>query len=78
MPIGEKPNSFSEVDYKVLPNSRWRLHHSTGFYTYLKGPENMVRPHVEVPTRWEDAKAGRDPVLEWVFAQPVKAERPAS
>lgn len=70
-PLGEKPNSWSEVDYRVLPNSRWRLHHSTGYYEYQPGSDNMVRPHVAIATTWADVRAARDPVLDWVLAQPA-------
>lgn len=69
-PLGEKPNSYSEVDYRILPNSRWRLHHSTGLYEYQPGADNMVRPDVVIETSWADFRAARDPVLDWVLAQP--------
>jgi hypothetical protein len=69
-PIGEKPNSWSEVDKTRLPNTGWTLHRSTRFYEFAKGEENMIRPDVEIKATWDDALAGRDPVLQWVLAQP--------
>jgi hypothetical protein len=69
-PIGEKPNSWQEVDRQKLPNSGWTLHHSTRFYEFAKGGENMIRPDVEIASSWEDFVAGRDRALEWVLARP--------
>ena len=39
---------------------------STKYYNFVNGPENLVRPDKEIPWTWEDYKAGRDAVLEWV------------
>ncbi|HLI65329.1 MAG TPA: S41 family peptidase [Caulobacteraceae bacterium] len=70
-PIGERPNSYQENRELTLPNSHLVLSYSTRFYESAPGdPANEIRPDVEVPTPWDAYKAGRDPVLEWVIAQP--------
>ncbi|MBI1211259.1 MAG: hypothetical protein GC190_07345 [Alphaproteobacteria bacterium] len=70
--IGERPNSYQEPRQFRLPNSHLVVRVSTLFYTFRKTGENAVRPNKEIIPTWEDVKAGRDPVLDWVFAQPPK------
>ena len=70
--IGEKPNSYQEPRSLRLPNSRLNVRISTLYYEFRKHGENAVRPTHEVIPTWADVKAGRDPELAWVLAQPVK------
>jgi hypothetical protein len=65
--IGEKPNSYAEVRGMTLPNSHLTVRYSTRYYKFSEGPENAIRPDREIIPSWEDYKAGRDPVLEWVL-----------
>jgi len=64
-PIGEKPNSWSENDEFVLPNSHLTVSYSTKFYEFAPGQKVITPDHVIAPT-WEEFRAGRDPVLEWI------------
>lgn len=68
--IGEKPNSYQEPRQFRLPNSHLVVRASTLFYTFRKSGENAVRPDKEIIPTWDDVKSGRDPVLEWILAQP--------
>jgi hypothetical protein len=68
--IGEKPNSYQEPRSVRLPNSRLNVRVSTLYYEFRKTGENAVRPTREIIPTWADVKAGRDPELEWVLAQP--------
>jgi hypothetical protein len=68
--IGEKPNSYQEPRQFRLPNSHLVVRASTLFYTFRKTGENAVRPNKEIIPTWDDVKSGRDPVLEWVLAEP--------
>lgn len=68
--IGEKPNSYQEPREFALPNSRLTVRVSTLWYAFKKSGENAVRPDNEIIPAWMDVKAGRDPVLDWVLAQP--------
>lgn len=69
--IGEKPNSYQEPRQFRLPNSHLVVRASTLFYTFRKEGENAVRPNKEIIPTWDDVKSGRDPVLDWVLAQPI-------
>ncbi len=69
--LGEKPDSYQEAREMVLPNSHLKVRYSTQYYRFVERGENSVRPDHEVPTSWEEIKAGRDPVLEWArFLRP--------
>ncbi|MBV9991771.1 MAG: hypothetical protein JOZ72_10800 [Alphaproteobacteria bacterium] len=68
--IGEKPNSYQEPRQFTLPNSHLVVRASTLWYAFRKTGPNLVAPDKEIVPSWADAKAGRDPVLDWVLAQP--------
>jgi hypothetical protein len=70
--IGERPNSWQEPREATLPNSRLTVRYSTRFYEFAKGGENVLRPDQEIVPSWDDYRAGRDPVLDWVLAQAPK------
>lgn len=65
-PIGEKPNSWSENDEFVLPNSHITVSYSTKYYEFAPGEQVITPERVIVPT-WEEFRTGRDPVLEWIL-----------
>ncbi len=69
--IGEKPNSYQEPRQFRLPHSHLIVRASTLYYAFRKTGENVVRPHKEIVPTWTDFTAGRDPVLDWVLAQPA-------
>jgi len=70
-PIGERPNSYQEVRYMRLPNSRLGVGYSVRFYKFVSSGENLIRPDQEIIPTWADFQAGRDPVLEWVLKYPT-------
>jgi hypothetical protein len=65
--IGEKPNSYQEAREMKLPNSHWTVRYSVEFYKFVEVGENVIRPDKEIVPSWEDYRAGRDPVLQWVL-----------
>jgi hypothetical protein len=69
--IGEKPNSYQEPRQFRLPNSHLIVRASTLYYEFRKNGPNEVAPDKTIIPTWDDAKAGRDPVLDWVLAQKV-------
>jgi hypothetical protein len=69
--IGERPNSYQEVGEVALPNSHLTLRYSTRYYEFQPGGDNIIRPDQEIRPTWDQVKAGRDPVLEWVLAFPA-------
>jgi hypothetical protein len=70
--IGERPNSYQEPRQFRLPNSHLVIRASTLYYEFRKHAENAVRPEKEIIPTWDDVKAGRDPVMDWVLAQKVE------
>jgi len=75
--IGERPNSYQENDELTLPNSRLVVSYSTRYYEFLpKGSPPTVVPDQTVEPTWDEFRAGRDPVLEWVLAQPSPERHP--
>jgi len=70
--IGEKPNSYAEVRTMPLPNSHLTVRYSTQYYKFTEGTENAIRPDREITPSWDDYRAGRDPVLEWVLSSDPK------
>jgi Peptidase family S41 len=68
--IGEKPNSYQEPRQFRLPNSHLTVRVSTRYYAFRKKGPNVVRPDREIIPTWADVKAGHDPQLAWILAQP--------
>ncbi len=70
-PIGERPNSYQENDEMVLPRSRLVVSYSTRYYAFVpkEGPQ-LVLPDRMIEPTWAEFAARRDPVLEWILAQP--------
>ncbi len=66
-PIGEKANSYSENDEFELPNSHITLSYSTRFYEFAPG-QDVIAPDQAIAPTWEEFRAGRDPVLEWILS----------
>jgi Peptidase family S41 len=69
--IGEKPNSYQEPRQFRLPNSHLIVRASSLYYKFRQHGPNAVTPDKTIVPTWEDVKAGRDPALDWVLAQPA-------
>jgi hypothetical protein len=70
-PTGARPNGWQEKGEFTLPNSRLTVSVSTRYYRFLDEDLPAVMPHRQVDLTWEDFRAGRDPVLDWIVAQPL-------
>lgn len=70
-PTGSKPNSYSENDEMTLPNSRLRVSFSTRYYKLQEKDTPSVMPDKLIEPSWETYPLGRDPVMEWILAQPL-------
>ncbi|HKY31863.1 MAG TPA: hypothetical protein VJV23_04945 [Candidatus Polarisedimenticolia bacterium] len=77
-PIGERPNSYSENDEMTLPNSRIVVSYSTRYYQFLDQDAPAVMPDQRIDPSWDDYKAGRDPVMDWVLAAPAPLAAPTA
>jgi len=69
-PTGARPNGWQEKGQFTLPNSHLAVSVSTRYYRFLDEDLPAVMPHEHIPLTWEDFRAGRDPVLGWIEAQP--------
>ena len=79
-PIGEKPNSYQEIEDLRLPYTGWDARYSSRFYKFGDGPENIIRPDVDVASSWSDYRQGRDPALAYILSRPMNetTAQPAS
>lgn len=68
---GARPNSYGEHGELRLPNSGLRVSYSTRYLRFGADADTAVVPDRSIRPTWEEFRAGRDPVLEWILAQPV-------
>lgn len=71
-PTGARPNSYSEHGEFRLPNSGLRVSYSTRYYRFAADSDTAVVPDVLIEPTWEQFRSGRDTVLEWIVAQPIR------
>ena len=67
-PTGERPNSYQERKDMKLPNSGIVVSYSTQFYKFLDEDVPAVMPDKRIDPDWQNYKAGRDPVMEWILS----------
>ena len=70
-PSGSKPNNYSENDQLTLPNSRLQVSYSTRYYKLQDQDTQSLMPDKLIEPSWETYPTGRDPVMEWILAQPL-------
>ena len=70
-PTGSKPNSYSENDGMRMPNSRLEVSYSTRLYKFQDIDTPAVMPDKLIEPTWATYPQGRDPVMEWILAQPL-------
>ena len=64
-PTGQKPNAFGEVKSFYLPHSRTEVHHSTKYWTRIKGSDpDALYPDVPLEMSFHQYTQGIDPVLQ--------------
>jgi hypothetical protein len=68
--IGEKPDSYQEIDDIKLPNTGWMARYSTQYYRFSNGGPNIVRPDIPIAITWAAYRKGRDEVLDYISALP--------
>ena len=69
-PTGGRPNSYSENDAFRLPNSNLEVSYSTRYYKFQDTDTPAVMPDKIIEPSWDSYPSGRDPVMEWILAQP--------
>jgi hypothetical protein len=70
-PTGGRPNSYSEHGEFLLSNSGLRVSYATRYYQFVAEGDTAVLPDVHIQPTWEQFRSGRDPVLDWILAQPL-------
>lgn len=69
-PTGMRPNHYGEHGEFRLPNSGFRISYSTRYHRFGADTDSAVVPDRNIEPAWEEFRAGRDPVMEWILAQP--------
>jgi hypothetical protein len=70
-PTGGRPNGYSEHGEFMLPNSHLIVSYSSRYYKFQDQDTPAVMPDKLIEPDWQSYKAGRDPVMEWILAQPL-------
>lgn len=70
-PTGGRPNGYSEHGDFKLPNSHLVVSYSWKYYKFQDQDTPAVMPDKLIEPDWQAYKAGRDPVMEWILAQPL-------
>jgi len=70
-PTGGRPNGYSEHGEFNLPNSHLVVSYSSRYYKFQDQDTPAVMPDKLIEPDWQSYKAGRDPVMEWILAQPL-------
>jgi peptidase S41-like protein len=68
-PTGMRPNHYGEHGEFRLPNSGVRISYSTQYYRFGADTDSAVVPDQRVEPTWEEFRAGRDPVMEWILSR---------
>jgi hypothetical protein len=69
-PTGGRPNGYTEDNEFKLPNSHFVIRYSSRYYKFQDQDAPAVMPDKLIEPDWQSYKAGRDPVMEWILAQP--------
>ena len=69
-PTGARANGYQENRGFILPNSHLPVSYSTEYYKFQDQDNTPIMPDKRIDPDWASYRAGRDPVLEWILAQP--------
>jgi hypothetical protein len=67
-PTGMRPNAYAEPEDFGLPHSGFRVSYSTQYYRFAAGNDSAVFPDQHIEPTWDEFRAGRDPVMEWILS----------
>lgn len=70
-PTGGRPNGYSEHGDFKLPNSHLVVSYSSRYYKFQDQDTPAVMPDKLIEPTWDTYRVGRDPVMEWILAQPL-------
>jgi hypothetical protein len=69
-PTGARPNGYQESDRFTLPNSQLQVSCSILYYQFQDKDAPAVLPDKRIDPDWTAYREGRDPIMEWILAQP--------
>jgi D-alanyl-D-alanine carboxypeptidase len=67
-PTSKRPNGYHENAEMKLPNSGIEISYSTKYYKLLEEDTPAVMPDKRIDPNWDDYKAGRDAVMDWILS----------
>ena len=71
-PAGVRPNHYGDHGEFRLPNSGLRVSYSTQYHRVAAETELEIAPDKLIAPTWEEFRAGRDPVMEWILSYAVE------
>jgi hypothetical protein len=67
-PAGVRPNHYGDSAEFSLPNSGLRVSYSTQYHQFGDATDSEISPDRKIEPTWEDFRAGRDPIMEWILS----------
>lgn len=68
-PAGIRPSHYGEHAEFRLPNSGLRVSYSTQYHRFGGETDSEIAPDKLIAPTWEEFRAGRDPVMEWILSK---------
>ena len=68
-PAGVRPNHYGDSAEFRLPKSGLRISYSTQYHRFGATTDSEIAPDKLIEPTWDDFRAGRDPVMEWILSQ---------
>lgn len=68
-PAGIRPNHYGDHGDFRLPNSGLRISYSTQYHRFGAETDLEITPDKLIAPTWEEFRAGRDPVMEWILSK---------
>jgi hypothetical protein len=67
-PAGIRPNHYGDSAEFRLPNSGLRVSYATQYHQFGAATDSEITPDKRIEPTWEEFRAGRDPVMEWILS----------
>ncbi|PYS62795.1 MAG: hypothetical protein DMF76_08245 [Acidobacteria bacterium] len=67
-PAGIRPNHYGDSAEFRLPNSGLRISYATQFHRFGTDTDSEIVPDKRIEPTWEEFRAGRDPIMEWILS----------
>jgi len=67
-PAGIRPNHYGNSAEFRLPNSGLHVSYSTQYHQFGAATDSEITPDKKIEPTWEEFRAGRDPIMEWILS----------